>query len=66
MNTDPAVWKGKKRLQSDYRAELLEKLGYKYGVAGYAPKEPTQIIGSEKYDALGFLVNEADEIGVDE
>lgn len=66
MNTDPAAWKGMKRPQSDYKTELLGKLGYEYGTAGYTPKEPMQWIDNEKYDALGFLVNEADEIGVDE
>ena len=65
-NIDPTAWKGKKRLQSDYRSELLDKLGYEYGVTGYTPKEPMQWIDNEKYDALGFLVNEGDEIGVDE
>ena len=64
-NTDPAAWKGKKRPQSDYKTGLLDKLGYEYGTAGYTPKEPTQWIDNEKYDALGFLINEADEIGVE-
>lgn len=65
-NADPAAWRGKTRPQSDYKIELLDKLGYEYGIAGYIPKEPTQWIHNEKYDALGFLVNEAGEIGVNE
>lgn len=64
-SADPKDWVGKKRPQSDYKASVLESLGYKQGLAGYTGKEPTQVIDEQQYDALGFLLNEAGEIGVD-
>lgn len=64
LSTDPKAWLGKKRPQSDYKASVLESLGYEYGLTGYTGKEPTQEIDGESYDALGFRLNEADEIGV--
>lgn len=63
-SADPKDWVGKKRPQSDYKASILESLGYEQGLAGYTGKEPIQVIDGERYDALGFLLNEADEIGV--
>lgn len=65
LSTDPKAWLGKKRPQSDYKVSVLESLGYEQGLAGYTGKEPTQVIDGQQYDALGFLLNEAGEIGVD-
>ena len=65
LSTDPKAWVGKKRPHADYKASILESLGYEQGLAGYTGKEPTQVIDGQQYDALGFLLNEAGEIGVD-
>lgn len=61
-NTDPNAWLGKRRKRSDYTKSTLESLGYTWGYDGYIGKVPKQIIRGASYDALGFALDQYDEV----
>lgn len=59
---NPEHWKGRPRPIAYYIEPILKLLHYEMGVLGYTGKTPYQVIGDKQYDALGYELNEANEI----
>ena len=62
FETNPDVWKGIARPDSDYYGGFLDSMGYTRTVNNpptikYGGKQPFQEINGEQYDALGFKVD---------
>lgn len=61
-DNNPEHWKGRPRPTAYYIRPILELLNYEEGIAGFVGKTPYQMIGDKLYDALGYELNEANEI----